>query len=100
MMAPRDSWIGWSAPQRKRDLQFIVDESRFQVLPWVQVKRLASKILSLSARRLLQDWHALYGYRPLLLETLKVSRSCTPTPTVNESPRTTMRRWFGGRGIA
>lgn len=32
-------------------------------------------ILSLSTRRLAQDWHALYGYRPLLLETL-VDRSC------------------------
>jgi hypothetical protein len=70
MMAPRDAWIGWSAPQRKRNLQFIVNQSRFLVLPWVQVKGLASKILSLAARRLPQDWHALYGYRPLLLETL------------------------------
>ena len=35
---------------------------------------MASKILSLAARRLPQDWHALYGYRPLLLETL-VDRS-------------------------
>jgi hypothetical protein len=74
MMAPRDGWIGWSTPQRKRNLQFIVNQSRFLVLPWVQVKGLASKILSLAARRLPQDWHALYGYRPLLLETL-VDRS-------------------------
>jgi len=74
MMAPRDAWIGWSAQQRKRNLQFIVSNSRFLLLPWVQVKGLASKILSLAARRLPQDWHALYGYRPLLLETL-VDRS-------------------------
>ena len=60
--------------QRKRNLQFVVSNSRFLILPWVSVADLASKILSLAARRLPQDWHALYGYRPLLLETL-VDRS-------------------------
>ena len=74
MMAPRDVWIGWNVQQRKRNLQFIVNQSRFLILPWVSVRGLASKILSLTARRLPQDWHALYGYRPLLLETL-VDRS-------------------------
>jgi hypothetical protein len=73
-MAPRDAWIGWSAEQRKRNLQFIVNQSRFLILPWVKVKGLASKILSLAARRLPHDWHSVYGYRPLLLETL-VDRS-------------------------
>lgn len=73
-MAPRDSWIGWDDGQRTRNLQFIVNQSRFLVLPWVEVKRLASMILSLAARRLPQDWQTLYGYRPLLLETL-VDRS-------------------------
>jgi hypothetical protein len=70
MMAPRDAWIGWSAEQRKRNLQFIVSNSRFLVLPWVTVRFLASKILSLAARRLPEDWQQLFGYRPLLLETL------------------------------
>jgi hypothetical protein len=74
MMAPRDAWIGWNVQQRKRNLQFVVSNSRFLILPWVLVRGLASKILSLAARRLPQDWHALYGYRPLLLETL-VDRS-------------------------
>ena len=40
------------------------------MLPWVRVKGLASKILALSARQMLQDWQTRYGYRPLLLETL------------------------------
>ncbi len=73
-MAPRDAWIGWDDQQRKRNLQLIVTQSRFLVLPWVEVKGLASMILSLAARRLPQDWQTLYGYRPLLLETL-VDRS-------------------------
>jgi hypothetical protein len=79
MMAPRDAWIGWNAEQRKRNLQFVVNQSRFLVLPWVEVKGLASKILSLAARQLPQDWHALYGYPPLLLETLVDSSRFTGT---------------------
>ena len=38
--------------------------------PWVSIASLASKILSLVTRHLSQDWQSLYGYRPLLLETL------------------------------
>jgi hypothetical protein len=69
-MAPRDAWIGWSDQQRRRNLQYIVCNSRFLVLPWVSVRGLASKILSLASRQLPGDWERLYGYRPLLLETL------------------------------
>jgi len=32
-MAPRDAWIGWNDQQRKRNLQYIVSNSRFLVLP-------------------------------------------------------------------
>lgn len=69
-MAARDRWIGWSAEQRARNLPFIVNNSRFLLLPWVRVKGLASKILGHCARQLPDDWERLYGYRPLLLETL------------------------------
>ena len=69
-MAPRDSWIGWNHEIRKRNLQYVVCNSRFLILPWVTVRDLASKILSLAASRLPEDWECVYGYRPLLLETL------------------------------
>jgi len=69
-MAARDRWIGWSTEQRARNLPFIVNNSRFLLLPWVRVKGLASKILGHCARQLPEDWQRLYGYRPLLLETL------------------------------
>src|SRR5207249_1042662 len=49
-LAERDRWIGWRAEQRARNLQFIVNHSRFLILPWVRVKGLASKILSHCAR--------------------------------------------------
>ena len=69
-MKPRDLWIGWSDEQRRRNLQGIVNNGRFLILPWVRVQGLASKILALGARQLPQDWESHYGYRPLLLETL------------------------------
>lgn len=69
-MRARDAWIGWSDEQRKRNLQWVVNNGRFLILPWVRVKGLASKILALSARQMPHDWQTRYGYRPLLLETL------------------------------
>jgi len=69
-MAAREAWIGWSDQQRRRNLQLIVNNSRFLILPWVRVKGLASKILAECARRLPGEWEKWYGYRPLLLETL------------------------------
>src|SRR5262249_46193481 len=53
-----------------RNLQAIINNGRFLMLPWVHVKGLASKILALCAHQLPQDWASHYGHRPLLLETL------------------------------
>jgi len=69
-IAARDQWIGWSPEQRTRNLQYIVNNGRFLILPWVHVKGLASTILARSARQLPHDWRHHYGYTPLLLETL------------------------------
>jgi len=69
-MQARDAWIGWSDEQRQANLQRIVNNGRFLILPWVRVKGLASKILALSARHMPHDWQTRYGHRPLLLETL------------------------------
>jgi hypothetical protein len=65
----RDRWIGWSDEQRKRNLHHVVNNTRFLIFPWVVVPNLASRLLSLAARRLPDDWSQLYAYRPLLLET-------------------------------
>ena len=67
--APRDKYIGWSHDQRKKKLQYIVNNARFLILPWVKCKNLASKILSLTSHRLSRDWQGHYGYQPVLLET-------------------------------
>jgi hypothetical protein len=67
--APRDAWIGWDPAQRQRNLQSVVNNVRFLILPWVRVKSLGSKLLAMAARRLPADWAARYRYRPVLLET-------------------------------
>ena len=69
-MAARDRWIGWNDHQRKCNLQHIVNQSRFLILPWIHVPGLASKILAHSVRQLPCDFESQYGRTPLLVETL------------------------------
>ncbi len=47
----------------------VSNNSRFLILPWIQSKNLASKILSLAGKRITDDWEARYKYRPVLIET-------------------------------
>jgi transposase len=54
--APRDNHIGWDGEKRKENLHLVVNNSRFLILPWVQSKNLASRILSTAARRIAADW--------------------------------------------
>jgi len=65
----RDAHIGWDKPARQRNLNFTTNNTRFLILPWVQVKCLASHILSLVTRRLVQDWLNRYGHPVYCLET-------------------------------
>lgn len=65
----RDAWLGWSDPERAANLQAIVCNSRFLILPNVRVKHLASHVLGQLARRTGPDWLQRYGYAPCLMET-------------------------------
>jgi len=67
--APRDQFIGWTHDQRKKNLYLIVNNARFLILPWIQSKNLASKILSLTIRHLPKDWGERYNIRPVLMES-------------------------------
>lgn len=69
-MACRDAWIGWDSAARIRQLPWVVNNSRFLILPWVRVKNLASTVLAQLARRIGAEWRAAYGVTPVLLETL------------------------------
>jgi len=65
----RDRWIGWDDPHRLRNLPWAVNNTRFLLFPWVQVRYGASHALGQLARRLATDWEDRWGYRPVLLET-------------------------------
>jgi len=65
----RDEWIGWSEGTRAQRLSMIVGNSRFLILPTVQVAHLASHVLGLASRQLGGDWQQHYGERPVLMET-------------------------------
>ena len=67
--AVRDQFIGWSAPERQRALQQITNNTRFLILPWVDVRFLASHVLGRVLRQIAVDWERKYS-RPLhLVET-------------------------------
>jgi hypothetical protein len=68
-LSERDAWIGWTERDRAQRLNWVVANTRFLVFPWVRVKNLASKALSLAAGRIREDWQRRYGYAPVLLET-------------------------------
>ncbi len=69
-MRARDGWIGWNDTTRAKHLQRIINNSRFLILPQVQVKNLASHVLALALRTVTTDWETTYGIRPYLAETL------------------------------
>ena len=68
-LTARDQWIGWTQEQRQANLHLIINNVRFLILPWVKVKNLASKLLSLSARIVPSDWLYYYNFHPVMLET-------------------------------
>ena len=68
-LGSRDRFIGWSGEARRRNIRFIAYNTRFLILPWVQVPHLASYILGRIVRRLSQDWEGLYGHPIYFLET-------------------------------
>jgi len=68
-LGARDRYIGWSVEARKRNLPLIAYNSRFLILPWVQVAHLASHILGRMAARISADWEARYAHPIYMLET-------------------------------
>ena len=68
-LAARDRFIGWDDAARQKNLTRIVNNSRFLILPWLSIKGLASHVLSLAARVVVDDWEEAYGAKPVLLET-------------------------------
>jgi hypothetical protein len=68
-LGPRDRFIGWSAQARRRNIRFVAYNTRFLILPFVEVPCLASHILGAIARKLSVDWQQIYGHPIYFLET-------------------------------
>jgi hypothetical protein len=57
----RDGFIGWKPAIQWQRLKLLTNNVRFLILPEVRIKNLASKVLSLTTKRLSADWKAVYG---------------------------------------
>ena len=68
-LAPRDRFIGWSKEARRRNIRFLAYNTRFLILPWVEVPHLASHLLGQMSRRISGDWERLYSHPLYYLET-------------------------------
>lgn len=66
---PRERYLGWDVATKRARLHEVVNNARFLILPWIQQRNLASRILAANLRRLSQDWQAVYGHPVLLAET-------------------------------
>ena len=61
----RDQWIGWNTAERRKNLSWIINNSRFLILPWVKIPNLASHALAQLTRHVADDWGDRWGYRPV-----------------------------------
>ncbi len=67
--APRDEFIGWDTERREANINLITGNTRFLILPWVEVAHLASHILGKVVRRISSDWMDRYHHPVWMLET-------------------------------
>jgi hypothetical protein len=68
-LTPRDSLL-LSLGLTEGDIHSrVIDNTRFLLLPNVQVPNLASHVLSLATRQIVRDWTAYYSITPLVAET-------------------------------
>jgi hypothetical protein len=65
----RDKWIGWDRGQRTEYNSRIVNMTRFLIRDGVGCRNLASHVLGMCGKRVADDFHRRYGYRPWLMES-------------------------------
>jgi hypothetical protein len=68
-LGPRDRFIGWSPAVRRQNIGGIAYNTRYLILPWVQVEHLASHVLSRMTRMLSGQWQKVYGHPVYFAET-------------------------------
>src|SRR5207248_10090828 len=69
-LGSRDRHIGWSSEARRRNIRFVAYNTRFLILPWVEIPQLASHILGRILSSLSNDWEQLYGHPVYFAETV------------------------------
>lgn len=67
--APRDRYIGWTDEVRQANLQRLANNMRLLVLPGLEVRSLASHLLSAVVQHVSMDWQRKYGHPIFLLES-------------------------------
>ncbi len=65
-LAARDKWISWNDSSRPVQLDRIINNSRFLILP---------QVLAMACRQVVPDWKSMYGLDAVLLETFVDPRS-------------------------
>ncbi len=68
-LGPRDRYIGWSTEQRRANIRMVAYNTRYLIMPWVEVRYLASHLLGRVQRQLSGDWQQLYGHPIHFAET-------------------------------
>jgi len=68
-LGPRDRFLGWTMAVRRSNVRLVAYNSRFLILPWVEVAHLASHLLGRMARLLPVDWERIYGHPVYFAET-------------------------------
>ena len=65
----RDRYLGWSEEARERNVHLLAYNTRFLIVPWVEVPHLASHILGRMAKIVSVEWQRLYAHPIYWLET-------------------------------
>ncbi len=52
----RDTWIGWNKRGRQQNLPWVINNTRFLIFRWVEIRHLASHVLGQLARAVQEDW--------------------------------------------
>ena len=74
----RDKFLGWNSPPGHEQLTRIANNTRFLILPWVEVSFLASHVSGLVSRRIGRDWmRQVWGHGLDWLESF-VDAACFP----------------------
>lgn len=65
----RETWVGWTSPQKRKRLALIANNARFLILPRWHIPNMGSRILRLTTDRISSDWQKQYAHPLAAVET-------------------------------